>query len=161
MSGFFVFFTNFSLHSGTRQSAKGRSHWDTRLSGVNLLFMPVPWKICHPSTAIVVLIYLMLLSSWWYDDFLSCSKVGVFHLKQTVIQTTQSALGKKNNCMLHCVTLMQLDLEWKQSRGRVYSKADLSKGKWNGVVSCSQHSHFGTCPFKWKFVAVACISFCF
>ena len=54
-----LFFTNSSLHSGTTQSAKWRSHWDARLSGVNLVFMPVPRKICHPSITIVVLIYLV------------------------------------------------------------------------------------------------------
>ena len=29
----------------------------------------------------------------------------------------------------------------------MYSKSDLSKQKRNGLVSCSQHSYFGTCPF--------------
>ena len=42
---------------------------------------------------------------------------------------------------------MQLGLEWKWS-GRMYSKADLSKQKWNGLVSCSKCSYFGTYLFK-------------
>ena len=36
----------------------------------------------------------------------------------------------------------------KAERGKSCSQADLSKQKWNGPVSCSQHSYFGTCPFE-------------
>ena len=31
---------------------------------------------------------------------------------------------------------------------KAYSKADLSKQKWNSPVSCSQHSYSGICPFE-------------
>ena len=48
-----------SLHPGTTQSAKQRSCWDARLPSINIVIMPVPWKICHPS--IVILLDLLLL----------------------------------------------------------------------------------------------------
>ena len=54
----------------------------------------------------------------------------------------------KNDCTFHCAISMQSDLEWKWSRKKSHSKADLSKRKWNGLVSCCQHSYFRTCPFK-------------
>ena len=38
----------------------------------------------------------------------------------------------------------RMKVEWEKS----HSKADLSKQKWNGTASCSQHSYFGTCPFE-------------
>ena len=44
---------------------------------------------------------------------------------------------------------MEFDLEWKPvGQEKLYSKADLSKQKWNGPVSCRQHSYFGICPFR-------------
>ena len=42
---------------------------------------------------------------------------------------------------------MEFDLEWKPvGQEKLYSKADLSKQKLNGPVSCRQHSYFGICP---------------
>ena len=50
---------------------------------------------------------------------------------------------------------LDLDLEKKKKKkkkqnekNQLHSKADSSKQKWNGLVSCNQHSYFGTCPFK-------------
>ena len=52
---------------------------------------------------------------------------------------------------------MQLDLEWKWSRKKSYNKADLSKQKWNGPVSCSQHLYFATCPGGGMLAMKVCI----
>ena len=69
------------------------------------------WKICHPS--IIVLLYLLLLNSWWFDVF-SQPFQGFLHLKQMMIQIILSVLArKKPHCMLHCTILMQLDLVLK------------------------------------------------
>ena len=38
----------------------------------------------------------------------------------------------------------RMKVEWE----KLCSKADLSKQKWNGLVSSSQHSWFGTWPFE-------------
>ena len=38
----------------------------------------------------------------------------------------------------------KMKVEWE----KLYSKTDLFKHKWSGLVSCSQHSCFGTCPFE-------------
>ena len=49
--------------------AKRRSHRDARLFSVNVVFMPVPRRIDHPS--FVVFLYLLSLNNWWFDGFLS------------------------------------------------------------------------------------------
>ena len=36
----------------------------------------------------------------------------------------------------------------KPEQGKSCSTAALSKQKWNSLVSCSQHSYFGPCPFE-------------
>ena len=38
---------------GTRRSAERRSRWDARLSSVNVVFVPVPRKIGHPSVVVL------------------------------------------------------------------------------------------------------------
>ena len=44
---------------------------------------------------------------------------------------------------LHDAVRFSMKVELQKS----YSKADLSKQKWNSLVSCSQHSYSGICPF--------------
>ena len=46
-----------------------------QVSGVNVVCMPVPREICYPS---VSLLYLLSLSSWWFDGFPSRFKVSLF-----------------------------------------------------------------------------------
>ena len=47
-------------------------------------------------------------------------------------------------------SLRHIDAVWSRMKvkwGKLHNKVNLSKQKWNGLVSCSQHSYFGTCPF--------------
>ena len=46
---------------------------------------------------------------------------------------------------LHDAVRFSMKAELEKS----YSKADLSKQKWNSLVSCSQHLYSGICPFGW------------
>ena len=53
--------------------------------------------------------------------------------------------------MCHCTVIPHIDAvksKMKAERVKIYCKADLSKQKLNSLVSCSQHSYFGTCPFE-------------
>ena len=73
--------------------------------------MPVPWKICHPNIA--VLLYLLLLNSWWFDGFFSSCFMDFFD--DDTDDLVSAGQEKTHDCMLCCIISMQLDLEWKQS----------------------------------------------
>ena len=79
--------------------------------------------------------------------FSAISRVSSFEVDDdTLIVDTDHSVcaGREKNCMLCCGTL----IIWILNEGETYSKSDLSKQKWNSVslISCSQHSDFGTCP---------------
>ena len=84
------------------------------------------WKICHPS--IVVLLYLLSLNSWWFDGFLSHFK-GFFIWSRWYRQFCL-CWARKN---LHHIDTVRPTI--KAEREKLYSKADLSKQKWNSLVS--------------------------
>ena len=121
---FFLFLTLFfsvshsSLPPGTTQSAKQRSCWDTQLSSVCIIFMPVPQKISHPS--IVVLLSLLSLNTWWFNGFLRCLN-GFFvyswlwyrWFSWRRVREREGGKRHSKKTMLCFAILMQLDLEWK------------------------------------------------
>ena len=87
---------------------------------------------------------LFIWSRWWYKWFGWCW-----------------VERKKMYALLCLIDAVRSKAEWE----KLYSTADLSSQKWNGLVCCSQHSYFGTFHLKrqgggcwqWKF---SCSLFC-
>ena len=69
-------------------------------------------------------------SGWWYRWF------------------GQHWVREKNDSMFCCTIIDGVRTRMKVERENLFSKADLSKQKWNGPVSCSLLSCFGTCPLE-------------
>ena len=66
----FVLFPTPVPHHGTRLSAKRRSHWDTRLFSVSVVFMPVPRKTVIQG--LLSSLFFCRLIAGGCDGFLSC-----------------------------------------------------------------------------------------
>ena len=130
-----------SLHPGTTWSAKQRSHWDTRLCSISIIFMSVPQKIGHPSIFVLLYLYRLIAAAGGLMFFLSHFKDFFIWSRQWYIRFHQPWARKiTHNCMPHCVVWMRLDLKMKVEWEKSYSKADLSKQKWNSTLSSSQYS---------------------
>ena len=103
--------------------------------------MSVPQKIGHPSIFVLLYLYCLIAAAGGLMFFLS-------HFKDFFIWNRQwyrwfrQPWARKNthNCMPHCAVWMRLDLKMKVEWEKSYSKADLSKQKWNGTLSSSQYS---------------------
>ena len=110
--------------------------------------------LCHGESVIQALLYSFMLCHLIAGDSMVFSAISRDSSFKADNDANYLVDARKNNCMLRCATLMQLDLKQKRNGEKSYSKSDLSKHKWSGPVSCSQHSHVGTCPFK---VCVCCV----
>ena len=101
--------------------AQRRSCWDAKLFSVNVIFMPVPWKICH--STIVVLLYLLSLIVGGVMVFLAIWMVSLFWSRHRYRQL--SALGEKKNmtvCFIVPWSRMKVEQEKNIQHSRFIQK---------------------------------------
>ena len=154
------------LHPGTTWSAKWRSCCDARLFSVNVIFMPVPQKIC-PASVIVLLIFCPSIAGGLKICHASVVVLHILSLNSWWLDSIPWEKRKKNDYknMLRCTILTQLDPEWKWI-GKDHT-AELIYPNRHGMVQYLAVSlHTGTCLFEegerwqWKFVVFASSRWC-
>ena len=102
--------------------------------------MSVPQKIGHPGIFVPLYLYRLIAATDGLMVFLSLFK-GFFIWSRQWYRRFCQRWARKNthNCMHHCAVWMQLDIKMKVEWEKSYSKADLSRQKWNGTFSSSQY----------------------